>query len=230
MQNIMMMFAIHNARRDWDPLPTAYKLRDLEDMFVALEGRYPTEAELAELASITRGEVRRLKKLLALPAEYREELMAELEKPRSEQQLTVDHVLEATKGAEALVKRGVLDPQGEERLRRAVVDKFRDRTLNSTVEPRKLARIARAVERDEISPQTARLVVNKIVDDPEYTIDDAFRDSAARADAEHAIELLLDRVTSNLGEYRDSGSPISQELGEKLEAIRRLIDELLERG
>lgn len=25
MQNIMMMFAIHNARRDWDPLPTALR-------------------------------------------------------------------------------------------------------------------------------------------------------------------------------------------------------------
>ena len=29
-QNIMMMFAIHNARRDWLPLPTALKLQDLE--------------------------------------------------------------------------------------------------------------------------------------------------------------------------------------------------------
>ena len=33
LQNIMMMFAIHNARRDWDPLPTALKLRDLESEF-----------------------------------------------------------------------------------------------------------------------------------------------------------------------------------------------------
>lgn len=28
LQNIMMMFAIHNARRDWDPLPTAYTLQE----------------------------------------------------------------------------------------------------------------------------------------------------------------------------------------------------------
>ena len=26
----MMMFAIHNARQDWDPLPTALKLEELE--------------------------------------------------------------------------------------------------------------------------------------------------------------------------------------------------------
>ncbi|GGL45818.1 hypothetical protein GCM10012283_30570 [Phycicoccus endophyticus] len=224
-----MMFAIHNARKDWDPLPTAYKLRDLEAMFQAQEGRFPTEAELAELASITRGEVRRLKKLLGLPPEYRDELMAELEKPRSEQALTVDHVLEATRGAESLAKRGVVNEKEEERLRRAVVDKFRNRTLHSTVEPRKLARIARAVERQEISKGTARRVVERIVSSPEYTIDDAFRDSAAQADAEHAVEVLLDRVSSNLRQYRESGAQISEDLAEKLAAISRLIDELLER-
>src|SRR5690242_19639929 len=32
-QNIMMMFAIHHARKAWDQLPTAYKLRDLEQEF-----------------------------------------------------------------------------------------------------------------------------------------------------------------------------------------------------
>src|ERR1700735_3699260 len=28
--NIMMMFAIHNARQDWDPLPAALKFEELE--------------------------------------------------------------------------------------------------------------------------------------------------------------------------------------------------------
>lgn len=52
LQNIMMMFAIHNARKDWDPLPTAYKLRDLENLFQKRHGRQPKESELAELASL----------------------------------------------------------------------------------------------------------------------------------------------------------------------------------
>lgn len=67
LQNIMMMFAIHNARKDWDPLPTAYKLRDLEEEFHQRQGRQPNEGELAEIASMSRGEVRRLRQLLALP-------------------------------------------------------------------------------------------------------------------------------------------------------------------
>ena len=88
LQNIMMMFAIHNARQDWDPLPTALKLQELEDEFTKRQGRTPMEVELAELASLTRGEVRRLKNLLRLPPSYIDELMAELEKPRSKQVIT----------------------------------------------------------------------------------------------------------------------------------------------
>jgi ParB family chromosome partitioning protein len=97
LQNIMMMFAIHNSRKDWDPLPTAYKLRDLQGEFTKRNSRPPTEAELAELASLSRGEVRRLRQLLALPETYRGELMDELKKPHSEQVITVDHVLETTR-------------------------------------------------------------------------------------------------------------------------------------
>src|SRR5262249_16320059 len=116
LQNIMMMFAIHNSRTDWDPLPTAYKLEELEKELPSRQGRGPNERELAELASLTRGEVRRLKNLLGLPADYRDELMRELELPRAEQVLTVDVVLEATRGAAALRKREVLEPTEEDAL------------------------------------------------------------------------------------------------------------------
>lgn len=125
MTNIMMMFAIHNARKDWDPLPTALKLEQPEGEFLKRHGTKPSETELSGIASIPRGEVRRLKKLLALPAAYRKELLAELDKPRSLQILSVDHVIEATAGVDALHKRGVLTLAEVEPLRRAIVDKFK---------------------------------------------------------------------------------------------------------
>ena len=87
--NIMMMFAIHHARKDWDPLPTALKLDELEREFQRRHKKRPTEKELAGLASMSRGEVRRLKKLLNLPRGYRDELLKELQKPKNEQALTV---------------------------------------------------------------------------------------------------------------------------------------------
>lgn len=229
LQNLMMMFAIHNQRRDWDPLPTAYKLRDLELEFTKDRGRVPTEGELAEVASISRGEVRRLKNILRLPEEYLTDLMQELEKPRSEQMLTVDHVLEATRGAEALRKRDVLDADEAGDLTRVVVEKFKAGVLTSTVEPRQLARIARAVEREEVSRRAARSVTLKIIADEDYTIDDAFRDSVEEVDYLHATEQLADRLAVRLDEQLERNYDVTPALRESLSALRTILDELLGR-
>jgi ParB/RepB/Spo0J family partition protein len=227
LRNIMMMFAIHNARKDWDPLPTAYKLKELEDEFARRERRTPREAELAEIASLSRGEVRRLKKLLGLPSEYREELMAELEKPRSEQVLTVDHVLETTKGAGALRSRGVIGDREEDQLRRAVIEKFRNGVIDNTVAPRQLARIARAVERDEVPVSTARAVTRRLIRDPTYSIDQAFLDSAAHADFDHSVEQLIERLTERLSHYIDDEFEVGRQLRDQLVELRAQIDSVL---
>ncbi|HEX8744041.1 MAG TPA: ParB/RepB/Spo0J family partition protein [Thermoleophilaceae bacterium] len=227
LQNLMMMFAIHNQRQEWDPLPTAYKLRELEERVAGEWGRSPTESELAELASITRGEVRRLKALLGLPQEYRDELMQELEKPRPEQVLTVDHVLEATRGAAALAKRDVIDAGDEERLRRAVVDKFKSRLLTSTVEPRLLARMARAVEREEITPVVARRAAKRIIEDPEYSIEDAFKGTVEAADFSHGTEQLADRLNTRIDEHQRKGYQPTESLRETLEDLTRSIRRFL---
>lgn len=212
MQNIMMMFAIHNARRDWDPLPTALKLQELEREFSARNRRSPTEAELAGLASLNRGEVRRLKILLALPESYRDELLQELERPRSQQVLTVDHVLETTRGAEALRKRDIVSPTEEDELRKSIIGKFRSGVLKNTVAPRMLARLARAVDRGEVSKKTARAVSNKLIRDPNYSIDDAFRQSVEQADFEHGTEQLVSRVVGRLEEHVSRGYQPSEKL------------------
>ena len=229
LQNIMMMFAIHNARRDWDPLPTAYKLRELEDEFEKTQGRKPKEAELAEIASITRGEVRRLKKLLNLPSEYQTELLSELEKPRSEQAITVDQVLEASAGAAALRKKLIVDETEEEEVRRAVINKFRSGVLINTVSPRKLARIARAVDRDEVTVAIARQAIRRFVTDKNYTIDEAFNDSAARAELEHGLQIQVVRLIDNLSEFKNAKHAMGNELREKLLELDRIIRALVRR-
>lgn len=227
LQNIMMMFAIHNARTDWDPLPTALKLEELEAVFTKRQERAPTEAELAQMASMTRGEVRRLRNLLALPQSYRDELLAELDKPRSEQRLTVDMVLETTRGVSALQKRGVIEEHEEDELRQAIVKKFRDGVINNTVAPRKLARIARAVERDEVSRSVARRVTRKLVDQPAYSIDNAFSGSVEHVDFEHGTEQLASRVVERLREHAEREYEVGDSLREALEELAKAIKRTL---
>jgi ParB family transcriptional regulator, chromosome partitioning protein len=226
MQNLMMMFAIHNARRDWDPLPTALKLEELEKEFRRRNSRRPTESELAGIASLSRGVIRRLKKLLNLPAPYRQELMQELEKPRSKQIITVDHVLEATKAGEALRKRGLVDEKEEDELRRAIIGKFRTKVIFNTVAPRKLVRLAQAVGREEVRSDVARRVVKKLTSQPAYSIEDAFAESVAQVDFEHSIEQLADRLIARLEEHLTRDYRPSDSLKASLRRLGGLIRKL----
>lgn len=227
MQNIMMMFAIHNTRKEWDPLPTAFKLRDLERLYLEIEGRLPNEAELAQLASLSRGEVRRLKNMLNLPQKYLDELMREAEKPRSEQALTVDHVLEATRGALALRKRDVIDNRKEKKLVAAVIEKYKTRVIGNTTEPRQLARIARAVEREELSAREAEQLVDRIIEDRNYSVSQAFSDSVARSDYEHTLEQQADRLSEKLEAESVDGVRLGPGLMESLHRLNAVLARLL---
>lgn len=219
LQNLMMMFAIHNARKDWDPLPTALKLQAIEEEFNRINSRFPAEGELAGLASLSRGEVRRLKKLLSLPEHYRAELLDELKKPRHEQMLTVDQVLEATRGAEALRKREVISAQEEEGLRRSLVQKFKSGVINNTVAPRKLARLARAVERGEVSMSAARTVTSRLTKERGYSIEDAFRQSVEQVDYEHTLSQLVERLIDRLDEHTKRRYEASEPLIKLLDVL-----------
>jgi ParB/RepB/Spo0J family partition protein len=229
MRNIMMMFAIHNARMDWDPLPTALKLRELEELFTRENGRVPLEAELAQLASLSRGEVRRLKNILGLPEKYLAELRIESEKPREEQRLTVDHVLEVTRASKLLMKRDVVDSKKADALNDALVGKFRTKQLTSTVEPRLLAKLARAVERQDLPVRTAVGVVDRLIAEPSYSVQQAYADSVERVDLEHNLDLaagrLIDRIhaSPDIDEY-------SPQVVERLKELRAALDELLGRS
>ncbi|MCL6677997.1 ParB/RepB/Spo0J family partition protein [Sphingomonas sp. RG327] len=225
--NIMMMFAIHKTRNDWDPLPTAIKLFDLQQALAERLGRPPTEKELGAAASLDRGEVRRYRNIMALPEKYKRQLLAELKKPRNEQVLTVDHVLESTRGALALRKQAIIDETEEDKLVDALVAKFLDKLLTSTVDPRLLTRMAGAVHRKEIDDKLIRKVVIRLINEKSYTISDAFRDSIEKVDFEHGTEQLAERVSNRLVEHLERsyelGDGLEQTLRELASVIRRIL-------
>jgi ParB family chromosome partitioning protein len=229
LQNLMMMFAIHNAREDWDPLPAALKLEDLEDEFRERQGRDPSENELAQMASVKRGEIRRLRNLLRLPKKYRDELLEELKKPRAQQEISADHVLEATRGAAALEQRDIVNKRDEDRLRRAILKKFRRGVIKSTVDPRKLARIARAVDREDVTLGRARKVTTRLIEEPDYSINDAFSGTVEAADYAYGTEQLTGRVVKRLQEQEKKQSELSDSLRDALEELSKTIRRMLGR-
>ena len=230
MQNLMMMFAIHNARKDWLPLPTAFKLQVLESEFTKRNKRKPTEIELSGIASISRGEVRRLKKLLALPQKLINELIVELEKPQSQQTITVDQVLEATKGAEALRKKSIIDEKEEVALRNTIIKKFKRKIINSTVDPRKLVKLANAVDRNEISTISAKSAINRLINNDDYSIDDMFNDTVEEVDFTHNVEQITLRLIEKLEYIKNKKYNASSSFQLLLEQLENSIIDFLKRN
>jgi ParB family transcriptional regulator, chromosome partitioning protein len=217
--NIMMMFAIHNARQDWDPLPTALKLEELEKIMTKAIGEPPSERRLAAAASLSVGEVRRYRKILGLPKHLRRELMSELKKSRAQQRLTVDHVLEAMDGSSRLVRSQIIPERKKEKIVNIIVKKFRSKTLTSTVEPRKLSRIARAVERNEVPLEKVRREIDRFAVDSKTTINEVFERTVEQADFAHGTEQLVRRALVRLREMKQRKMELSSELVEALEEL-----------
>jgi ParB/RepB/Spo0J family partition protein len=227
LQNIMMMFAIHKSRKDWDPLPTAMKLQQLADELERRHGIVPSEEALAAAASISRGEVRRYRHILELPERYKNQLMKELGKPRNEQVLTVDHVLESVRGAEALRKRDIINRDEEQKLSQVLIAKFRAKIIKSTVSPRQLPRIARAVQRESISSETARKAVLRLIKEPKFTPEDAFQNSVAQVDFEHSTEQISDRLCKRLEEHITRKYKPGERLLGSLQELAKILRKIL---
>lgn len=225
--NIMMMFAIHNARQDWDPLPTALKLEELEKIMTKAMGEPPSERRLAAAASLSAGEVRRYRKILSLPKHLRRELMGELKKPRGDQHLTVDHVLEALDGTSRLVRAEIISDADKEHLVGVIVEKFRAETLTSTVEPRKLSRIARAVEREDVTKEKVRRELKRFVETPKVTINEIFERTVEQADFAHGTEQLVKRALARLREMKARNAELSSDLIKALEEFAEEVRGLL---
>lgn len=229
-QNIMMMFAIHNARKDWDPLPTAMKLGDLQRELTERRGTPPTERILATSASMSVGEIRRLRRILALPDHEKKRLMIELEKPRHLQILTVDHFLEVRRGTEQLVKKGVMPRERTETFVAAIIKKFEDRVEKSTVGPRVLPKIARAYERRDIDRDEAAVVIDRLIRVPTYSLDSAFNDLAAFSEENQKIESAARTLSKRIEELVRNRMALTPEAFDELKQLAELLDRILSDG
>ena len=128
----------------------------------------------------------------------------------------VDHAIEAVAGATRLAKSGAIEETDEKPLVRTIVQKFRSKILQSTVDPRKLSRIARAVERREVQPSVVRREIRKFSNSPAYTIDDVFRNTVEHTDFSHGTEQLIRRSLARHEEMTARDIELTDDLRELL--------------
>jgi ParB family transcriptional regulator, chromosome partitioning protein len=183
--NLLLMFNIHGLREQWDLLTVSLKLPRVIEL-IEREGKTPTERELAERTGLPRSTIRRCRLLIDLPEQYKDQLLDELKKPKSEQKLSEDFFIEMEKSL-TTVSRAVPELlPNKNKVRNVLISKYRNGTINNLVDLRKVGKIARA-QNVNADPVAAKEALTHLFDRNDYSVQQAYQDSVAAAYSERDV-------------------------------------------
>lgn len=225
--NLLLMFNIHSLREQWDLLTIAVKLPRVISLLEQEHGRRPTEKELAGQTGLTRGIIRRCKLLIDLPAEYRSELLSELNLPKAKQKISEDLFIEIERALKT-VERAMPDVIKEkDSVRRVLIDKYKSGVIQNIVQFRMIPKIARAKKLD-VDNRKAERVLSKLLEANQYSIEQAYNDSVSEAYSEKdlisRIRGILDRLSTIDPRHLD------EELRSALETLLDSIQKVLRKS
>lgn len=226
LENLLMMFNIHNVRVQWDIMPMAYKLGEIGQL-LAKAGQDISPRALSAITGVRMPTVKRCIELLELPEHYRDLLMNEAKKPKGDQRITADLFIEINKSFNVIEKYvpETLKKFNKEIFVDAMVDKYMDGTVNSVTAFRDLSKLARA-ELAGVDKHDAVVAITKLVKQKSYSVQNAYEDTVQTA---YERRDLLSKV-SMLGEKIGSLKKIIQktpELVAALKGLRKQIDDVL---
>lgn len=164
LQNLLLMYNIHALREQWDYFTIASKLDRVIELLSKERKHTPTEADLSEATGLTRGQIRRCRLILELPERFKDDLLKELTLPKSQQMLSEDFFLEMEKSLKTVVKRfPEYEPQ-KNRLRDALVTKFRARSIQAVTDFRLLSKLATATRNIGLSSGNVKKILDRVFD------------------------------------------------------------------
>jgi ParB family chromosome partitioning protein len=228
LENLLMMFNIHNVRVAWDPMPMALKLDEVRKL-LEKEGQATNAKALSGVTGVPLATVRRALELLELPPKYQRMLLEEAKKSKDQQRVTADLFIEVNKSLRAVERHvpRVLEIVPRSRYVDSMVQKYIDGVVDNVVSYREVSKIARA-ELAGASGGEAIPAIVKLIEDKKYTIDEAYRETVQAAYERRDLLTKLKSSLSVLATVR-SKEDLSEEILEALEALRSHIDRLLGR-
>jgi ParB family transcriptional regulator, chromosome partitioning protein len=226
LENLLMMFNIHNVRVDWDLMPMALKLGQIREM-LQKEGKFTNAKSLSAVTGVRLSTVQRALDLLDLPQKYQKMLLREAEKPRGEQRIKPDVFIEVYKSMH-VVERYV--PEVFEQVTKAefvdsMVSKYVDHVVDNVVGYRELSKIARA-ERAGVGKEHASPTIVKLVRDKTYSVKQAFEDTVQTAYDQRDLSSKLQGITTRLSRI-PSGRKLDANFRTILLSLKEQIDRIL---
>lgn len=227
LENLLMMFNIHNVRVQWDIMPMAYKLGEIRTLLTK-EGQDISPKALSAITGVRLPTVKRCMELLELPKHYRDLLMKEAQKPKGEQRITADLFIEINKAYNVVEKYvpETLKKFDKPEFVDSMVNKYLSGNIGSVTAFRDLSKLARA-ELAGVDKADAIGAITKLVKQKNYSVENAYSDTVEVA---YEKRDLLTKV-SLLGEKIISLKRVINKTPELIQALERLkkqIDEVIQ--
>jgi len=197
------MFNIHSLREDWDLFTISMKLPTVITLLEKQNSKYPTEVELSVHTGLNRATIRRCKLLIGLPDKYKDIAFGELKLPKRDQKLTEDFFLEMERCL-SVVNRyfpGVID--NIDHARDVFIKKYRKEIISNILQFRKVSKIARS-DKLGVPRERAISVLQQLFQDNDYSIEQAFSESAEEVYNERTLENRLQWLIENIGKIDES--------------------------
>lgn len=226
LENILRMFNIHNVRVQWDLLAIALKLNEVKKLLDA-KGQSNSIKELAAVTGLTLATVKRAFDILTLPPKYLTLLKGELQKPKSEQKFSEDFFLEmmrAIKAMENYVPQ-IFKKHSKTEVMDNFVKKYEQGVINNIVKFRNISKIARS-EKAGIPTDRSLPILNKLISDPKYSIDNAFGDSVADAYESRTLKRDIESLIKKLRELEKT--KLDKEMELLLKQLIKTVKSILE--
>jgi ParB/RepB/Spo0J family partition protein len=226
LRNLLLMFNIHALREQWDLLTVALKLPKIKTLLEHDLGHSPKDSEIAKATGLPNAWIRRSKLLLELPQQYRDMLLDELGKPKSQQKISEDFFIEMERSLNVVAKKMPQVIPNRDRARRVLLAKYRDGTISNLVQFRDLSKIARAtlVAADEASALAA---VQRVFERNDYSISQAYNETVSDAYLERDIQSRIQALFKKLQQL--GPDDIDDDVRADLRSLVKLAQELLER-
>lgn len=223
--NLLLMFNIHSLREQWDLLTIALKLPRVITLLESKLKKQPTEQDIADQTGLNRSLIRRCKLLMELPQEYKDEILAELNKPKAKQKVTEDLFIEMERALKTVERAMPSTIVEKDSVRQVLIEKYRSGVINNRVHFRDIAKIARA-EKVGYDTKSAAEQLSKLFQRNNYSIEDAYSNSVEYAYKERDVGTRVTSLMSLLSNI--DPEEVDGELRNNLKTLRAQITKILE--
>jgi ParB/RepB/Spo0J family partition protein len=215
-ENTLRMFNIHILREEWPEIAVAWALEQLMEELDTEDVN-----ELREQTGLSATRIRNIKRALRFPREWQDAV--------ADRAIPFNLLVELDKAVLAAARKndaGILG-YDEERLREAFLNKYVNGVVEDVVDLRKVKPLIKTAGLEGYAGQHARDVFQRLVEDPDTTIDEAYEEGAAASVEIDRVIRDLTNMPGRLGHLLSTSlHPIQRQ--QVLEAALTLRDQLNE--